>query len=76
MLVGFPTRHINLDYMQHKMWRADSLLQEMQCRKGNVATHSVRMPGVGNGKAGALGFARMDPEQIEEARLSALRALE
>ncbi len=25
-------------------------MQEMQCREGNIGTHSMRMPGVGKGK--------------------------
>ncbi len=27
-----------------------SAMQEIRCRKGNVGTHSMRMPGVGKGK--------------------------
>ncbi len=30
--------------------RKDSFMQEMGCRKGNVGTHSMRMPGVIKGK--------------------------
>ncbi len=33
-----------------------SLMQEMRCRKGNVGTHSMRMPGVGKGEDADLGF--------------------
>ncbi len=36
--------------------RQDSLVQEMQCRKGKVGTHSMRMPGVGKGKGADLGL--------------------
>ncbi len=53
----------------------DTLMQEIQCRKGNVGTHSMRMPGVKNVRMQILGFARMDPEQIKEARLNRIVAL-
>ncbi len=54
----------------------DSLMQEMRCRKGNIGTHSMRMFSVGKDKdADLLGFARMDPVQIKEARLSSIVAL-
>ncbi len=56
MLIGLLTGHINLQYMLHKMRRADSLMQEMRCRKENVGTHSMRMPGVGKGKDADLGL--------------------
>ncbi len=36
----------------------DSLMQEMRCRKGNVGTHSMRMPGVGEGKDADLGLCQ------------------
>ncbi len=36
----------------------DSLMQEMRCRKRNVGTHPMRMPGVGKGKAADLGLCR------------------
>ncbi len=35
----------------------------------------MRMPGVGKGKDADLGFSRIDPEQIKEARLSGIVAL-
>ncbi len=34
----------------------DSLMQEMRRRKGNVGTHTMRMPGVGKGKDADLGL--------------------
>ncbi len=53
-----------------------SLIQEMRCRKGNIGRRSMRMPGVGKGRPiQTLGLARMDPEQIKEARLSGIVAL-
>ncbi len=36
----------------------DSLMQEMQCRKGNVGTHPMRMPVVGKGKDADFGLCR------------------
>ncbi len=36
----------------------DSLMQEMRCRKGNIGTDSMRMPGVGKGKDADLGFCQ------------------
>ncbi len=36
----------------------DSLMQEMRCRKGNIGTHSMRMPSVGEGKDAHLGFCQ------------------
>ncbi len=34
----------------------NSLMQEMQRRKGNIGTHSMRIPGVGKGKDADLGL--------------------
>ncbi len=36
----------------------DSLMQEMRCRKGNVGTHSMQMPGVGKGKDTDFGLCK------------------
>ncbi len=36
----------------------DSLMQEMRCRKGNVDTHSMRMPGVGEDKDADVGLSQ------------------
>ncbi len=33
-------------------------MQEMRCRKGNVSTHSMRMPSVGKGKDAELEFCQ------------------
>ncbi len=57
MLIGLQTWHINLQYMLRKMRRAKtSFMQEMRRRKGNIGTHSMRMPGVGKGKDANLGL--------------------
>ncbi len=50
MSVGPLTRHINLQYMLHKMRRVDFLMQEMRYRKGNIGTYSMWMPCVGEYK--------------------------
>ncbi len=50
-------------------------MQEMRCRKENVGTHSMQMPGLEMVRMQTLGFARMDSEQIKEARLSEIVAL-
>ncbi len=75
MLIGFLTRHINLHYMLHKMRRAKNPL----CRCGAVKETSkyiiceclvlekIMMP--------TSDFARMDPDQIKEARLSSIVVL-
>ncbi len=47
----------------------------MQCRKENISTHSMRMPVLEKERMQTLGFARMDLEQIKEARLSRIVAL-
>ncbi len=36
----------------------DPLMQKMGCRKGNIGTHSMRMPGVGKGKDADFGFCQ------------------
>ncbi len=51
-------------------------MREMRHRKAYVGIHSAWVPGVGKGKdPGTLGFARMDPEQMKEARLNGIVAL-
>ncbi len=75
MLIGLPTRHINLQYMLHKM-----RTKTPSCRRCGVEKETsvhilceclvlekVRMQ--------TLSFARMDPEQISKARLSEIVAL-
>ncbi len=36
----------------------DSFMREMRCRKGNIGTHYMRVPGVREGKDGDLGFGQ------------------
>ncbi len=51
MLVGLLTGHINQQYMLHKMrWAKTSSCRRCGAGKGNVGTHSMRMPGFGEGK--------------------------
>ncbi len=45
-------------YAAQDMESKDSLMQEMQCRKGNVGTHFMRMSGVGKGKDADLGLCQ------------------
>ncbi len=57
MEVGLLTRHINLQYMLHKMKRAKTpFIQEMRHRKGNVCIHSMWLTGVGKVKDANLGL--------------------
>ncbi len=76
MLIGLLTGHINLQYMLHKVRRAKT----PSCRRYGVEKEmwvhilcecsvlkKARMP--------ALGFVRMDVEQIKEVRLSRIVAL-
>ncbi len=76
MLAGLLTGHINLQYELHKMRRAKTLL----CRRCDVEKEtSVHIlcgrPALEKLRMQNLGFARIDPEQIKEARLSAIVAL-
>ncbi len=75
MLVGLLTEHINLHYMVHQIRRA----KNASCRKCGAGKETlehilrdclvlekIRMQ--------TLGFARMDPDQIKEARLISIVA--
>ncbi len=75
MLVGFLTGHINLHYMLHKMRKAKNpscrrrdaekkTLENILCEC--LALKKIRMQ--------TLSFARMDPNEIKEARLSSIVA--
>ncbi len=76
MLVGLLTGHINLQYRLHKMRRAKT----PSCRRcGAEKETSVHIlcecPMLEKVGMQTLGFARMDREQIKEARLSGIVAL-
>ncbi len=75
MLVGLLTGYINLQYMLHAMRRAKT----PSCRCGAEKETSVHVlceyPVLEMVKMQTLGFARMDLEQVKEARLSGIVAL-
>ncbi len=76
MFIGVLTGHISLQYMLHKMRRAKT----PSCRRcGAEKETSVNIlcecPVLEKVRMQALGFARMDPDQIKEARLSGIVAL-
>ncbi len=76
MLVVLLTRHINLQYILHRMRRA----KIPSCRRcGAEKEMSVYIlcerPVLEKVRMQTLGFARMDPEQMKEARLSGIVAL-
>ncbi len=76
MLVGLLIRHINLQYMLHKMRRA----KISSCRRCgaeketsvHILCESLELEKV---RMQTLSFARTDPKQIKEARLSGIVAL-
>ncbi len=76
MLVELLIRHTNLQYTQDKMRRAKT----PTCRRcGEEKETSVHIlcecPALEKIRLQILGFSRMDPEQIKEARLSSIVAL-
>ncbi len=73
MLIGLLTGHINLQYMLHKMSRA----KIPSCRRCGASVHILcECPALEKVSMQTLGFARIDPEQIKEARLSGIVALD
>ncbi len=76
MLVGLLTGHINLQYMLRKMRRAKT----PSCRRGSeekeTSVHILcECPVLEKVRMQTLGLARMNLEQIKEARLSGIVAL-
>ncbi len=76
MLIGLLTRHIDLQYMLHKVRKAKT----HSCRRcGAEKETSVHIlcecPVLEKVRMQTLGFATMDLEQIKEARLSGIVAL-
>ncbi len=76
MLVGLLTRHINLQYVLHKMRRA----RTPSCRRcGAEKETSIyiqrKCPVLKKVRMQSLGPARMDPEQIKKVKLSEIVAL-
>ncbi len=76
MLVGLLTEHINLQYMLHKMRRAKTPLCRRCSAEKETSVHILcKCAMLEKVRMQTLGFARMDPEQIKEARLSGIAAL-
>ncbi len=76
MLVRLLTGHINPQYMLHKMRRAKT----PPCRRCGAEKETLvhilcECPVLEKVRMQTLGFARMDPEQIKEVRLSEIVAL-
>ncbi len=76
MFIGLLTGHINLQYMLHKMRKANTLSCRRCGAEKETSVHilcecsvleKVRMQ--------TLSFARIDPEQMKEARLSGIVGL-
>ncbi len=71
MLVGLLTEHINLQYMLHKMRRAKTPACRRCGAEKEITIHILyECPLLKKVRMQTLGFARIDPEQIKEARLS------
>ncbi len=74
MLIGFLTGHISLQYMLHKM-RAKTPHAGDAVQKRKHRYTLCECPVLEKVRMQTLGCTRMDPEQIEEARLSGIMAL-
>ncbi len=76
MLVRLLTGHINLYFKQHKMRKAKNFLCR-RCDAGKEMSERVLCECLVLEKIRmhTLGFARMDPDQINEARLSGIAVL-
>ncbi len=75
MLAGLLTRHINLRYMLHKMRRAKTSCRRCGAEKETSVHILCEYPVLEKIRMQTLGFARMNLEQIKEARLSGIVAL-
>ncbi len=76
MLVELPIKHINLQYMLHKMRSATTPSYGRCGAEKETSVHILReCPASEKVRMQTTGFARMDPEQIKEARLSGIVAL-
>ncbi len=76
MLVGLLTGPINLQYMQHKIRRAKTP-SCWRCGAGKETSVHIlcEYPVLEKVRMQTLSFAKMDLEQIKEARLSGIMAL-
>ncbi len=77
MLVGFLTGHIHLYSMLHKMRRAKTTHVEdvVQKRKRRYTFYVNVRHWKRSFRIQTLGFARMDLDQVKEARLSSIVVL-
>ncbi len=76
LLVGLLIRHVNLQYMLHKMRRAKTSSCRRCGAEKETSEHILcECPVLEKVRMQTLGFARMDPEQIKETRLSGIVAL-
>ncbi len=72
MLVGLLTRHINLYFTLHKMRRAKNPCRRCSAEKetsGHILCECLVLEKI---RIQTLGFARMDSDQIKEARMSSI----
>ncbi len=76
MLVELLTRHINLHYMLYKMKRAKTPSRRRCGVEKETSVHILcECPTLEKTRMQTLCFAKIDPEQIYEARLSSIVAL-
>ncbi len=76
MLAGLLTGHINLQHTLHEMRRAKTPSCGRCGAEKETSAHIVcECPVLETVRMQTLGFARMDLEQVKEARLSGIVAL-
>ncbi len=76
MLVGLLTGHINLQYILHKMRRATTpSCRRCSAEKKTLVYILCECSVLEKLRMQTSGFARMDPEQIKDAKLSGIVAL-
>ncbi len=75
MLVGLLTGHINLQHMLHKMRAKTPSFRRCGAEMETLVHILCECPVLEKVRIQTLGFARMNPEQIKEARLSGIVAL-
>ncbi len=69
-VVELLTRHFNLQYKLHKMRRAKTPSCRCGAEKETLVHILCECPKLEKIRMQTLGFVRMDPDQIKEARLS------
>ncbi len=76
MLAELLTGHINLQYMLHKMWRAKTPSCRRSGAEKKTSVHILcECPVLEKVKMQTVSFARKDPKQMKEARVSGIVAL-